>query len=376
MDSIPVSMMGWLAWRSCFSNGNRFFLVFFHLFNEIFASFQPPGCIHFYHVYARSIRVPWRRDAPSAYLRLHVWPTICVAGLIQPVQPRAAVLMQFKFRKEAACVFMVPCVHLARVYVLLYANDGKKIPCLSMMGWLAWRSFFSNGNRFFLVFFYLFIERFFASFQPPGCIHFYHVYARSVRVPWRRDAPSAYLRLHVWPTICVAGSIQPVQPRAAVLMPFKFREEAACIFMVPCVHLARVYVLLYANDGKKLPCFAISLLALNAHVEWDFFPFRTEMSQPRTRALFTPFTRDAFSLAVFIFLLSFGNWCFVTVTLIRHTHCVSTFHIVLYSLRTPPPLGTPISFRFTLYLHPPTFMEGGGAARSLYVLWLMWSYQS
>ena len=47
-------------------------------------------------------------------------------GQFQPVQPRTAVLMQFKFR-ETASVFMVPCVHLARVYVLLSANDEKEL---------------------------------------------------------------------------------------------------------------------------------------------------------------------------------------------------------------------------------------------------------
>ena len=46
---VPVSMMGWLARRLCFSN---VISEFSSIYREILASRQPSGCIHTHDMYA------------------------------------------------------------------------------------------------------------------------------------------------------------------------------------------------------------------------------------------------------------------------------------------------------------------------------------
>ena len=172
-------------------------------------------------------------------------------------------------------------------------------------------------------------------------------------------------------------------------LAFKFREDTACVFMVPCVHLARVYVLLSANDENiSSPCFATSFLALNAHFQWHFPPFRTVMSRRHGHGpeRFPTLSREVlffprrFHFPSVLWELMFRNRHTYTQQCVRacfklspsnlydvvHIHCVSNyFSSVVLSLRKPPPTSwyPPSLLDLLFYLHSPTLMEGGAASR-------------
>ena len=87
---------------------------------------------------------------------------------------------------------------------------------------------------------------------------------------------------------------QPVQPRVAVLMQFEFREETAFVSMVPCVHLARVYVLSSANDEKIFTVFRNFIVGAKCARPMGFFPLPDGNVTATDQSDFQPFHARCF----------------------------------------------------------------------------------